>query len=172
MVCNHMWLISVSTSLLKHINIHVDFLHGFYWFFIDFYWFIVGWKNANQILSNLIKLIWSLNHVSPRPDDGLLVCHRHGVTDYDNISRQVTDTSEESVVSGRCRCHCWSIVDHQLTNAVALVELDCVWSYIVSFQFLIWFLSQPLLGHNTLMDLMFLHDKFVRPLPGALFLYF
>ena len=31
-------------------------------------------------------------------------------------------------------------------------------------------LCQPLIGHNSLMDMMFLHEKFYRPLPGAFFL--
>ena len=38
--------------------------------------------------------------------------------------------------------------------------------------FVIWTAAwQVLVGHNALMDVMFLYDKFYRPLPGSLFPY-
>lgn len=43
--------------------------------------------------------------------------------------------------------------------------LQCNMKYLEDFV-CCWLLWQPLVGHNNLMDVMFLYDKFYRPLPG------
>lgn len=65
-------------------------------------------------------------------------------------------------------CEC-CLLEERVTavECACVVYLSAPFRNVLQWAVMFIFLLQPLVGHNMLLDLMHLHDKFYRPLPGT-----